>query len=476
MSRESHTKSQVSGAEELGSCPCSKEASLNKPLSLDDRYLEFRDTTSSVFAQYPQIEPLRYGIFKELLVGRSGFAAKDILKHWMRVVTRRAHSAAPFQQADILIWVESGREVVTDALLPVSTELLKRGIRVQLVSRAQVENLPSSALRFRYVEKAFRPPWSILAWQQLIEVLPALRDRSLERSFTYSCATLQGLFDELHRLLTAAHPKMVLDASTGLIGGAALIVTCHALGIRSLLLQHGITQAFSTPLLADYMLTWGQSSNDTLVNLDVPRERLIALGSPRHDLISTVNDGSAGSALRRALSLPERPTFVFFSNGNDLVRNGEAPAVCAAWLEGMASEYSNRINVVVRLHPNEDGSLYRGCPHLHITKGVPDLSTTLRGCDWSGSLCSTVLYEALLYEKPVWQFYGNGWPNLADNWKNGLATRIASQEELGEMVRRGLGVQTGISLGENVSERVFANRGRATKAVADFIQRQIEAA
>ncbi len=449
---------------------------MNKFHSLDDRYLEFRDTTRPIFAQYPQIEPLRYVIFKELLVKRCGFGRKEILKHWMRVLTRRARTGAPSRQADIMIWVESGREVVTDGLLPVCTELVKRGIRVQLVSRAQAKNLPSSTLRFRHVDKAIRPAWSRAAWHLLTEALPALQDRSLERSFAYSCATLQGLFDELHRVLSATRPKIVLDASTGLIGGAALIVTCHSLGIRSLLLQHGITQAFSTPLLADYMLTWGPSSNDTLVNLGVPREQLIALGSPRHDLIPTRPDGSAGSALRRALSLPERPTFVFFSNGNDLVRNGNAPVECAAWLEGMASEYSNDINVVVRLHPNEDGSLYRGCPHLHITKAVPDLATTLQGSDWSGSLCSTVLYEALLYEKPVWQFYADGWPNLADNWKHGLATRIASQAELGEMVRRVLGVQTGVFAGECVSDRVFANRGRATKAVADFIECQLEGA
>jgi hypothetical protein len=149
---------------------------------------------------------------------------------------------------------------------------------------------------------------------------------------------------------------------------------------------------------------------------------------------------------------------------------------CAAWLEGVAYDYSNRINVVVRLHPNEDGSLYRGCRHLHIIKGVPDLATTLRCCDWSGSLCSTVLYEALLYQKPVWQFYADGWPDLADNWKHGLATRISSQAELGEMVRQFLRVQPRVCAGNGVSDRVFANRGHATKAIADFIECQLEGA
>jgi hypothetical protein len=43
------------------------------------------------------------------------------------------------------------------------------------------------------------------------------------------------------------------------------------------------------------------------------------------------------------------------------------------------------VNVVVRLHPNEDGSLYRNCSHLTITKGSPDLAVMLEGSDWVGS-------------------------------------------------------------------------------------------
>jgi hypothetical protein len=444
--------------------------------SLDERYLEFRDKTLSVFAQYPQIEPLRYVIFKELLVKRCGFGPKQLMKHWGRVVSRRARKTAGLQQADVLIWVESGREVVTDALLPVNNELLKRGIKVQLVSRADADNLPGSTLRFRHADKAVRPNWSRTAWDALIAAVPSLQDHSLELSFAYSCATIQGLFDELLRVVNAIRPKLVVDASNGLIGGAALLVTCRSLGIRSLLMQHGISQVFSTPLLADYMLTWGQSSNDTLISLDVPAEQLIALGSPRHDSTPTENDGRARSALLGALSLPDRPTFVFFSNGNDFFRNANAPIECARWLEEIASQYSNRINVVVRLHPNEDGSLYKTCPNLQVTKDVPDLTTTLQGCDWSGSLCSTVLYEALLYEKPVWQFYADGWPDLADNWKHGLATRIASQFELSEMIRRILD-DRGEALGEACNyDRVFANRGCATEAVGDFIESQLHLA
>jgi hypothetical protein len=128
------------------------------------------------------------------------------------------------------------------------------------------------------------------------------------------------------------------------------------------------------------------------------------------------------------------------------------------------------MNFIVRLHPNEDNSLYRDCRHLTISKGVPNLATTIEGCDWIGSLCSTVLYDALLYKKPVWQFYADGWPELADNWRHGLAVRISSQFELSEMVDRMLCEDVDLIVDESLHKKVFANHGRATQATADFIE------
>jgi hypothetical protein len=146
---------------------------------------------------------------------------------------------------------------------------------------------------------------------------------------------------------------------------------------------------------------------------------------------------------------------------------------CARWLDETAAQFSQDINIVVRLHPNEDGSLYRSCRHLRVTKNTPELSTTLAGCDCVASLCSTVLYEALLYKKPIWQFYAEEWPDLADNWKCGLALRVSSSAELSKMTKRLL-CEKDASVFEGISNRVFLNHGRATQAVADFVQTQLD--
>ena len=137
-----------------------------------------------------------------------------------------------------------------------------------------------------------------------------------------------------HRLLDDVNPKMILVASMQLFSGSSLVVASQEHGISTVLLQHGILQPLYLPLVADQMITWGESSTETLIGLGVSRERLIALGSPRHDVMSPSGDGSAKRSLLKTLSLPDKPTFVFFSNGNDLLRNGSAPRNAPAGSKG----------------------------------------------------------------------------------------------------------------------------------------------
>jgi len=458
--------------------------------SLDEQWLDFAAKADPVFARHPQMEPLRLFVFKELLTRgvRAGLAGH--VKHWLRPLTRRERTRGPLRRADVLIWIESRREDGLEFLLPVYRELLARGITVQLVSYSGPASTPDSAADFRFPARAISPAWAKPAWSDLCDAVPELRSRDVH-AFLHATANIQSMLDEQSRVLEIVRPKITLSGSTQLKGGAALTITSRAHGALSLLLQHGILQVFFTPLLADYMLTWGKSSDDFLAGLNIPRQRLVALGSPKHDSMVPASDDSPRKALLEALSLPDRPTFVFFSNGNDLVRNGVAPVECAQWLETAAAKYDGRVNVVVRLHPNEDGSLYRNCPHLKVVKGVPDLATTLDGCDGTGSLCSTVLYEALLYRKPVWQFYADGWPELADNWKAGLATRIASEADLvektGQMLNCGWrmaiplpppacgGIRGGGESAPNadLADYVFANHGCAAQAIADFIKNRL---
>lgn len=444
---------------------------------LDQQYLEFVADTVDVFGRFPHLEPLRHFIFRELLVQRRSIGLKDEMKYVMQRAWQSTKASPAKEQSDVLIWLESSREVIVDALLPIYQELISRRVNVQLVSYGGPSNLPSSAMQFQHRPNVFPPAWAKPAWEHLCRIYQRLQHDGLYRSFAHTCAVAEGFFSTAQRTLDVVRPKVVLCAATNFIGGAAVTMTSRWKGSRPILLQHGMTQAFYTPLISEYMVTWGSSSNDTLANLGVPINRLLPLGSPRHDSMRPPVNGEVRQAFLRSLALPDRPTFVFFSNGNDLLRNGEAPIECAAWLEEAAADNRDWLNVVVRLHPNEDGRIYKDCRYLSVTKVVPDLASTLGGCDVVGSLCSTVLYDALLYEKPVLQFHRHGWPDLADNWKNNYALRIMSSAHLTKVLRslkpRSDDYRDIVREQQRKISAVFANRGSAGKAIADYVIQNI---
>lgn len=446
---------------------------MNAGESLDRRYLEFTARTTEVFGRYPQLEPLRYFIFRDLLIQPRACGFQEYAKRWVRPLVRRQRTVGLGQKAEILIWIEGERGIIRDTLLPVARELTRRGERVQLVSFNGPGDLPDATVTCRCPAVRRAPAWAKQAWNALCQAEQKVGKPALERSFLYACANNQSLLNELNHVLDAIEPRIVVTASTQLMGGSAIVVAAKNRRIRTALLQHGLLQPFYVPLLADLMCTWGPLSSETLARLGVETRRLMALGSPRHDTMFSSGNGTARQALLRCLALENKLNLVFFSNGNDLQRNGSAPLECAKWIETIAREYHTRLNVIVRLHPNEDGSLYRHCRHLVVTKDNPDFEALLDGCDCVVSLCSTALYEALLYRKPIWQLAAPEWPDLAENWKQGVAQRVKSQDELRERVeclldrREPSGQYNGLVAG------VFNNHGRATQKVAEFLTSQI---
>jgi hypothetical protein len=223
------------------------------------------------------------------------------------------------------------------------------------------------------------------------------------------------------------------------------------------------------------MAVWGDYSRRQMEALGVESARLPALGSPRHDRPPHAGDPGARRRFLDAVGGDERLAFTFFSNGNDLKRNSKAAVVgCAEWLAAAAAALKEQVQFLVRLHPNEDGSIYAGMPHLRVFKRECDQAATLAGSDILGGLCSTALLEGLLYGKPVLQFYADGWPDLADNWQQGMAERVASADELRRLLERWVAPVERAGVVQRQQQqrcRAFANWGGAAEAIAQHVQR-----
>ncbi len=439
------------------------------PQHLDQRYLEFCETTRPIFAQYPQLEPIRQYIFRDLIVQPKPMGVSGAVKRWLRPLLRRERLVGALEPCEVLLLVEGTREVIRESIEPVCRELRVRGQRAQLLAMNGPDDLPAPASALQPSSEWFPPPWTREAWSQLCRVDARLASAGLMRSFFGACTEAGGILKAMDRALDVAQPRVAVMASTQQIGGAALAVAARARGVPTVLLQHGVLQPFYLPVLTDWMCTWGASSTRTLAFLGVETRRLRSLGSPRHDSMQPLSHADAKRRLLRSLNVDERPIIAFFSNGNDLSRNGGAPHECARWLEMAAERYRGQVHVIVRLHPNEDGSLYRKESSLIITKDRPDLPQLLNGCDVVASLCSTVMLDALLYGKPVWQLHADGWPELSTNWREGMAQRIASPASLRQAIDTLVQNKLDASMSQGVVGQVFANHGKATQTIVEFV-------
>ncbi len=448
--------------------------------TLDERWLAFVERTRGLFAAYPFMLPLRQAIFKDLVERGKVLSAKDQAKALARPLLKRQGSVGDFAPVDVAFWLESSREVLTEAVLPVQQAVQAAGLRVALVAaptvHVQLQGAFPAPILFQVpFQRSPAAAWSA-AWDALNGCLPHDLKRESRAAFLEMGQASQSCVAEAMSVLAKLRPRLLVLPVDQLLTGSAACVAARELGIATLVLLHGAVSPYNVPLTADRMGVWGAVSRDQLVALGVSPDDLVILGSPRHDHFPAPVPPDVKARLRAALGLPDLPVMVFFSNGNDPRRNShEAVAGCAAWLDEAAAQLRGRMTFIVRLHPNEDGGFYKDCSHLRVFKHEADLATTLAGADVCGALCSTTLVDALLYDKPVLQFYADGWPDLADNWRRGLARRVANAGELADVLAGGLsdGWQALAAAQAAQVDSVFAHRGRATQTVADYIVEQV---
>ena len=94
----------------------------------DEKYLEFRDKTIKIFEEYPQIEPLRYYIFRELLNEGHKVSCLNFVKMIVKSFVNSKYNPIP-DKAEIIIWIEKPIHVVLETLLPIYEKLQTKKLR-----------------------------------------------------------------------------------------------------------------------------------------------------------------------------------------------------------------------------------------------------------------------------------------------------------------------------------------------------------
>jgi hypothetical protein len=152
------------------------------------------------------------------------------------------------------------------------------------------------------------------------------------------------------RHLEAIRPRWLVLASDQHRLGRIAVSTAQSMGIRTLVLQHGLPQwqLGFVPVVADEIATWSAASDRWFEAQGTSRHRLVRLGNPRLDVLARLDRDAAAAAVATELSLAGAPRLLLALSPNDESRN---LALVDLALTGTALQ--DQAVLVIKLHPTD---------------------------------------------------------------------------------------------------------------------------
>lgn len=271
----------------------------------------------------------------------------------------------------------------------------------------------------------------------------------------------------LDRLLQRTSLRWLVTCNERLILSGAAIQAAKRRNIPTACLQHGALVDQYLPVTVDTYLTWGAEASDWFQGRKV-QARLCDIGAPRTDVL-------AQSARPRAPKAPgESRSVVFFTQrpGTDLD---------PAWTLRVEREFLSLLDMPdcslwVKLHPADDPARWEAIakekgPKIRLIPGG-DPYQVIAEADYVGAFYSTVLLEAMLFDKPVFQLnpYGDAVPDYSER---GGCTRIPDGEALKAWIRRCEAEpahrEAALERQRTYARRSFSNFGKASAAFYDCL-------
>lgn len=271
----------------------------------------------------------------------------------------------------------------------------------------------------------------------------------------------------LERLLERTNLRWLVTCNERLILSGAAIHAAKRRGIPTACLQHGALVDQYLPVTVDTYLTWGAEANDWFQSRKV-QARLCDIGAPRTDVLAQAARPQAPRAPAGARIV------VFFTQRPGTDRD-------PSWTLRVEQEFLSLLEMEdcslwVKLHPADDPARWEAIakqkgPRIRLIQGG-DPYQVIADADYVGAFYSTVLLEAMLFDKPVFQLnpYGQAVPDYSE--KAGC-TLIPNGDALKEWIRR---CEAGPAHREAALERQriyarrsFSNFGRASAAFYDCL-------
>jgi hypothetical protein len=239
----------------------------------------------------------------------------------------------------------------------------------------------------------------------------------------------------LERILARTAIGYLVVSNERLILSSAAIHAARRHGVHTVCLQHGALVEQYLPVTVDTYLTWGVHASNWVRRQSVSA-RLCDIGAPRTDELAQFVSQARPCDPGRA---PRQDTIIaFFSQrpGVDM----PASSYVRVEREFLALLDNSTRNLLVKLHPSDDARRWtrmaRTAPQrLRLVSGGGDPYRVIAEADYVGAFYSTVLLEAMLFAKPVFQLNPFG-DEVPDYSRRGGCSPISDGRSLAEWIQR----------------------------------------
>ena len=286
-----------------------------------------------------------------------------------------------------------------------------------------------------------------------------------------------AMSESFRTLLEEWEPSCVISTSDYWPFEFQLFSQARRLGIPNAMIQHGeLNDVISWPTYAETFLVWGSVFQEKLLKLGAPAERLRVCGMPSADVLFNRTQNLLSKA---ANSSP--PVCLLFSHAHE---RREEPILFKAFATFLKQviELMPRVRWIIRLHPGEDESFYHeigivGHPQVQIQPRNISLEDAVAEADVTCTIRSTAGLQAMILQRPLviidivpntecavwWPLNGGGLAAKTPKDFEVHCSRLTGNSEFRAST---------LNSQREFIDRAFANKGRATSSVVDYLAEQ----
>jgi len=233
-------------------------------------------------------------------------------------------------------------------------------------------------------------------------------------------------------------PALVIASDTADSRTRVYSVLCRLMRIPFLDIQFGMTGDEGIEwrfLEADCVAVWGDTSKKAMLKQNVPEEKIIITGSPRHDCLVNLSDSEVRSK-RALLGVPEKSAMVVLASTYYLKTHDKYsdPNILRAMQRAVfaAADQTPQIFLIVKPHPVENvrktRSLLGKSQNVIFAEPQSDIRELTTICDAFVSFGSTATIDALIAGKLTICPIFPGWV-FSDLFQNSGATLVPESAE-----------------------------------------------